>query len=284
MLFWLTHRSRGASPANLLSPPRPQCTSVNPFSRSLRNPNWREPMSSELAVMEVSPLSILQSAVDKGASIEQITALMGLAERFEYNQDKRAFRQAMAAFKLDPPKITKNKHVSFKTDRGVTEYDHATLDNVCDQIVKRLAESGITHRWVPKQEGGLITVTCILSLGTYSEETPLSSGPDTSGGKNAIQAIASAVSYLERYTLLGATGTATGMKDDDGKSSELPDAVQMLVADILAAGDLADLQTVYSGAMKTTKKTKDDQPKQKAYIDAYNARKGQLSKEVVDGK
>jgi hypothetical protein len=239
-------------------------------------------MSNELAVMEVNPLSILQSAVDKGASIEQIAALVGLAEKWEdmedrriYRDDKRLFREAMAKFKLDPPKIEKNKQVKF----GTTEYSHSELHVVCDAIVARLASFGITHRWVPKQEGGLITVTCILSLGTYSEETPLSSGPDTSGGKNAIQAIASAVSYLERYTLLGATGTATGIKDDDGKGSELPDAVQMLVADILAAGDLADLQTVYSGAMKTTKKTKDDQPKQKAYIDAYNKRKAELSAE-----
>lgn len=214
-------------------------------------------MASDLIVSkpEVHPLAILQQAVEKGASIEQLTALMGLAERYEVNQDRKKFREAMAAFKQDPPKIDKNKHVEFKTDRGVTAYDHATLDNVCEQIVKRMADAGITHRWVPSQKDGLITVTCYLSLGVYTEETPLSSGADTSGGKNPIQAIASAVSYLERYTLLAATGIATGLPDDDGEGT-ITDDDQEVVQAISKAKTMEELKPMYESALKSATEAK----------------------------
>lgn len=231
-------------------------------------------MATEIAVQQSSshPLAILQSAVDKGASLEQITALMGLAERYELNQDKKRFREAMVLFKLDPPKILKNKHVSFKTDKGTTEYDHATLDAVCDQIVKRLAQSGITHRWVPSQPTGIVTVTCILSLGVYSEETPLSATPDTSGGKNSIQAIASTVSYMERYSLLAATGMATGMPDNDGAGD--PQAAQdAIVADLLGAKTLEELKNMFSDAYRLAAKRPDAQ---KAFKAASDKRKAEL--------
>ena len=48
--------------------------------------------------------------------------------------------------------------------------------------------------------------------------TKMTAPSDTSGQKNSIQAIASTVTYLQRYTLLAATGITTmDMPDDDGK-------------------------------------------------------------------
>ena len=65
-------------------------------------------------------------------------------------------------------------------------------------------------------------VTCkITHVKGHSEETTLSAPSDTSGSKNAIQAIGSTITYLERYTLLALTGLATSEMDDDGKSVEI---------------------------------------------------------------
>lgn len=53
--------------------------------------------------------------------------------------------------------------------------------------------------------------------------------PDNSGSKNAIQAVGSTVTYLQRYTLLAATGLAAAGQDDDGDEGdrgELIDANQ----------------------------------------------------------
>ena len=50
----------------------------------------------------------------------------------------------------------------------------------------------------------------------HSESTVLEAAPDSSGKKNAIQQVASTVTYLQRYTLLAACGLATkDMEDDD---------------------------------------------------------------------
>jgi hypothetical protein len=52
----------------------------------------------------------------------------------------------------------------------------------------------------------------------HSELTKMTAPSDTSGQKNSIQAIASTITYLQRYTLLAATGLTTkDMPDDDGK-------------------------------------------------------------------
>ncbi len=182
-------------------------------------------MSSELVTVndtaEISgPFRLLQMAIDKGASLEQIQQLMELQERAETNMARKAFFAAMAKFKENAPQITKNKHVKFETQKGVTEYDHETLDHVVDLIGPALSAVGIRHRWDLKQDALTVTVTCVLSheLG-HSELTPVTVSHDPSGGKNSIQAIKSAISYAERITLLAATGMAARGLDDDGKSA-----------------------------------------------------------------
>ncbi|MNL48938.1 ERF superfamily protein [compost metagenome] len=45
--------------------------------------------------------------------------------------------------------------------------------------------------------------------------------PDNSGKKNAIQQVASTITYLQRYTLLAATGVATKGQDDDARGANL---------------------------------------------------------------
>jgi len=167
----------------------------------------------------ITPMGILQMAISQGADIEKLEKLMAMQERWEANEAKKAFNVAMAKFKEKPPKITKDKHVRFQTQKGVTEYDHSTLGHVCDQITAGLSAVGITHKWVPKQTGGKISVTCILThaLGYSDPEPPMLEAPtDESGSKNAIQGIGSAVTYLQRYTLLCAVGMASGL-DTDGK-------------------------------------------------------------------
>ncbi len=60
-------------------------------------------------------------------------------------------------------------------------------------------------------------MTCILTHElTHSERTSLTAKPDQSGKKNPIQAIASTVSYLQKYTLLAITGLAAQGMDTDG--------------------------------------------------------------------
>ena len=163
------------------------------------------------------PAQMLQTALERGASIEQMQQLIELHERMEATQARKAYVAAMAEFKANPPEILKDKHVSFTTQKGKTEYDHATLGAVCTAIVKGLGTVGISHSWQTAQQDNRIKVKCVLTHSQgHSEMVELHSAPDDSGGKNSIQAIGSAITYLQRYTLLAATGLAALDQDDDG--------------------------------------------------------------------
>lgn len=177
------------------------------------------------AISTTTPADLLRYALDSGADLDRLERLMELQQRWEANEARKAFVKAMAEFKKNPPTIYKDKHVEFRTDKGVTAYDHATIGNVVEKVVAALAEHGFSHRWIPKRaEGGMMKITCVITheLG-YSEETELEAGLDQSGGKNNIQAMISTKSYLERHSLLAATGLATkDTPDDDGRSAEDP--------------------------------------------------------------
>jgi hypothetical protein len=166
-----------------------------------------------VANQPVTPMQMLQIAIEKGADMAQLEKLMDLNERWEAAQAKKAYQLAMQEFKKDPPHIVKNKQVAYSS----TKFKHAELDQVSELIGAALAKVGISHHWSTKQDGSVITVTCTLThVAGHSESVSLSSPPDTSGAKNSIQAIASAVTYLQRYTLQGVTGIAAEA-DDDGR-------------------------------------------------------------------
>lgn len=230
--------------------------------------------TTELVVQSTTPVELLKIAVSQGANIEQLTKLMDLQERWERNEARKAFVVAMNAFKADPPEISKNKHVKF----GQTEYDHATLDHVCDAVTKGLSKHGISHRWKVDQAESIIRVTCVLThdLG-HSEETTLQGAADTSGSKNSIQAIGSTVTYLQRYTLLAATGLAA-TNDTDGKVNAdiLPkDKVREQVEWMGNARNIEELQRLFRDAYKEASDA-GDKGAQDQYIKAKDARKKEL--------
>lgn len=168
----------------------------------------------------VTPMQMLQAALDQGADLAKLEQLMALQERWEANEARKAYVVAMARFKQNPPEILKRKRVRFESQKGTTDYMHATLADVCAAAIKGLADVGISHRWDVEQQNDRITVHCVLTHEQgHSERTTLTGSADQSGNKNAIQAIGSAVSYLQRYTLLAATGLATKDIDDDGRGA-----------------------------------------------------------------
>jgi hypothetical protein len=230
--------------------------------------------------VSITPVDLLRIAVSQDADIDKLKQLMDLQERWEANEARKAFVSAMNEFKKNPPAITKNKDVAF----GNTKYSHATLDHVCDAVTKGLSEHGISHRWRVDQSTEWITVTCVLThaLG-HSEETALKGIADTSGSKNSIQAIGSTVTYLQRYTLLSATGLAAGGTDNDGRGDTSPGAPQRIPADkvseqcewIANAHDVAELEKMYKNAYRAAMQV-NDKLAMARYIAAKDSRKKEL--------
>jgi hypothetical protein len=164
----------------------------------------------------LSPPQLLERAIASGAGIEVIERLMAMQERWDMAQAKKAFNAAIAKFKAKPPEILKNVDVKY----GNTSYKHEDLAQLLAAVDPALAEHGLWARFKVNSDNALVTVTCVIGHADgYSEDdNRLSAAPDTSGGKNAVQAIGSAVSYLQRYTLKSALGMAAA-REDDGRGA-----------------------------------------------------------------
>lgn len=159
----------------------------------------------------ITPMEMLDRAVTSGASVETLERLMNLQERWEKNQARKAFDQAIAAAKSEIPVIEKNR----KGHNG-RYADFAAYARVIDPIISKY---GLSYRFSTKQADRIL-VTCILSHEAgHCEENELAGPADTSGNKNAIQAIGSTLTYLQRYTLTQALGLAAS-DDDDANTAD----------------------------------------------------------------
>jgi hypothetical protein len=230
---------------------------------------------------------LIEKLLDKGTDLQRLDQLLDLQMKWEANEARKAFVAAMAAFKAEPIVIEKAKHVSYKNKSGgLTEYDHAELADITQKVVPAMAKHGLSHRWTFRQDSSRgITVGCVIThrLGHVDEAVEMTAPPDDSGGKNTIQSIASTKTYLERYTLLAATGVATGGEiDDDGRGggdgtgdAEWEAAMQSWRDGIDAAIDhfglkavKAEMATAFGGQMQIPKEL----------VRYYNARWDELTK------
>jgi len=182
----------------------------------------RDQPPSQIARQSATPADLVRYAMDTNADLDRLEKLMAMQQKWEEHEARKAFVADMAEFKRNPPEIMKDTHVEFRTDRGITSYWHASIGTVVEKIVAGLSEHGFSHRWIPERvEGGIIRITCVIThkLG-HSESTTLEAGLDASGGKNNIQAMISTKTYLERHSLLAATGLATKDMTDDYDQKE----------------------------------------------------------------
>ena len=163
----------------------------------------------------ITPLSLLNAALERGADEQVLAQLIGLHERSRADEAHRAFESALAAAKAELPIIAKTQIASI----GTKHYRHEDLAEIARTISPILARHGLAYRFRSQTAGELVKLTCVIAhRDGHSEESSLSAGADRSGEKNAIQAIGSALTYLQRMTLKAALGLAAA-EDDDGKAA-----------------------------------------------------------------
>ena len=160
-------------------------------------------------VSTTSPMQLIEVAINSGADIDKLERLMTLQERWEDNNAKKAFFAAMSKFNAECPTIIKKK----KAHNSM----YAPLGDIHAQIKETLVSCGLSFRFEQDHSSG-IEVTCLISheLG-HTEKATMKANADTSGSKSAIQAMASTVTYLMRYTLCSALGITTADEDMDGR-------------------------------------------------------------------
>jgi hypothetical protein len=177
----------------------------------------------------MTPMAMIERALASGANIEMIEKLMGLQERWEANQARKAFNEAFAAFKSEAIVVGRNRKVS---DGPLKGRRYAELVSFVEAATPALSKHGLSASWkITRDEKEWIEVTCTIehALGG-SKVVALGGPPDTGGAKNLLQARISTVTYLERATFKAACGLAEQGDDDDGGSGS-PEMAQGITAD-----------------------------------------------------
>jgi len=162
-----------------------------------------------------TPADLLRIAVESGADVDKLAQLMDLQERYDARRARAAYYEALAEFQASCPAVERR-------DKGHnTKY--AKLERIVDTVKDALKGCGLTYRYEIGNDDGALSVTCIIThTDGHSERTTMQAPADTSGNKNAIQALGSTTTYLQRYTLCGALGIVTGDEDSDGGAPSKP--------------------------------------------------------------
>jgi hypothetical protein len=173
-------------------------------------------------------MRLLEIATSKGADVDTLAKLMDLQLRWESHEAKKAFDAAVSQAKAEIPVIFKSRVVDFTSAKGRTNYRYEDFAEVARTVDPILARHGLSYRFRTTTAQAEVGVTCVLAHRSgHSEENSLSVSRDDSGNKNSIQAVGSAITYLQRYTLKAALGLASSSDTDardNGKPEIVPDA------------------------------------------------------------
>lgn len=207
--------------------------------------------SSEAVSVQQPMHPLVSMAMSSGVEMtpENLGKLLDVQREWEADQARKAYSAAMVKFRSLCPNIEKDANVNYKGAKGITNYDHETLNGIMKTITPALSECGINPTYRTGVDGSTILVTCRITheLGHY-EETSLPAAPDTSGGKNAIQGIGSTVTYLQRYTLKAMLGLSAGHDNDATPEPVLLiNSEQALELDVLLDGSETEFKGFKAG-------------------------------------
>ncbi|GAA0603315.1 ERF family protein [Paenochrobactrum glaciei] len=172
--------------------------------------------SSSQSSAALTPMQMAYQLIQGGADLGSVKEMLAVSKELAAEQAKRSFSVAIAGAKAELRPIVKNR------DGHNTKYaDFAAIASAIDPVITK---HGLSYRFRTRQIDNRAEVTCIIEhVDGHSEENTLSAPSDNTGNKNAIQAIGSTLTYLQRYSLIQAFGLAIA-NDDDGRRSGLANA------------------------------------------------------------
>lgn len=173
------------------------------------------PASEGAAILQV----IERAARDPNIDIDKMERLLQMQERIVARQAKVAYADALA--RLQPTLPIIGERGAIKNGSGNVQSKYALWEDIVGVITPLLAAQGFSLSFRTGNKDGKIQVTGVLTHSAgHSEETMLDLPADTSGSKNAVQAVASSVSYGKRYTAGALLNLRTGELDDDGRGGK----------------------------------------------------------------
>ena len=161
-----------------------------------------------------------RAAADPDVDLDRLERLAALHERARTRQAEAKFSGALARLQQKLPILIERGEITGPD--GERQATYATWEDTLEAIRPLLAYNGfsLSFRPVPSSAGGLVSVVGILRhRAGHAEEAELQLPADATGGKNAVQAIGSTVTYAQRYLTRMLLGLASRGEDDDAGSA-----------------------------------------------------------------
>jgi hypothetical protein len=203
----------------------------------------REALAShEPTALAEAPGNILdvieRMAANANVDVAKLEKIIELQERILRYQAEQAFSRDFIELQAALPIITER-------GEGNNEKSYATLEDIVEAVRPILHAHGFslahTTSWT---DDGKARVQAVLThRDGHARTSEFVTAPDISGGKNAIQAHGSAMSYGRRYTTLDVLGIVTRGEDADGRTEAKPappKGYQQWIDDLETAADCGD--------------------------------------------
>lgn len=171
----------------------------------------RENQAMDAPNESATVLMVIQKAAsDPGCDIEKLERLMAMHEKMQDRSAQAEFNKAMAEMQCDIPSIAER-------GKGHGTIKYATLEDINDVMKPIMQRYGFAISFKVVHAAGGVSVTGILMHRSgHREETTMLLPSDTSGSKNAVQAVGSSTSYGKRYVMCALLNITTRGEDDDG--------------------------------------------------------------------
>ena len=178
-------------------------------------------MGNELATQQDALLTVIERvASNPEADVTKLEKMLDMQERIMDKNAESAFNKAMVKAMSEIPSFEEAK-TGASTKGGVLMYKYATFEQINKVVKPILAANGLFMSFTTDFKDGGVYVTAVITHqdGHAKQSTGLYPF-DTSGQKNQIQAVGSAISYGKRYQQNALLNITTHGEDDDGFASQ----------------------------------------------------------------
>lgn len=167
---------------------------------------------------------IQQVATNPAADIDKMERLMVMHQQHQDRLAKQAFDAAMSEMQKKLPVIRERGAIRDKFKNVQSTY--ALWEDINEQLKPILAKHGFALSFrIPRGATGVEVEGVLSHKDGHRETTSILLPADATGSKNAVQAVASSVSYGKRYTAGALLNFTTTGEDDDGQNAgKKPDA------------------------------------------------------------
>ena len=184
---------------------------------------------------------IERAARDPAVDLDKMERLILLRERMMAQQAKVAFDDALADVQKSLPVIDRKGKIVIRDKNNreviIQSTPYALFEDINEAVKPIIGAHGFSISFrTGMSEDGRIKVTAILARGGHQEETTIVLPHDSTGSKNAVQAIGSSTSYGKRMTMCALLNITSRGEDDDGKAGGGPELVSEEEAQALSLG------------------------------------------------